>query len=181
MRERRHGDRPDATLRMPASTFIQLLYQRIGPLTADVARPTAVVAHGQTGHGKSALAADFCHLYHNSFEFITWIDCSDPSLIEASVRRVTERLTNTPIEHATDPSGTFRGALAAHRGPWLLVFDGAAHRHLIDKFVPTHGNGSVMVTTVDETGWWPSAVSLPVLTFSHAEAARTGRRCALLW
>jgi uncharacterized protein (TIGR03083 family) len=34
MRERRHGDRPDATLRMPASTFIQLLYQRIGPLTA---------------------------------------------------------------------------------------------------------------------------------------------------
>jgi hypothetical protein len=73
-------------------------------------------------------------------------------LIEVNVRRVTERLTNTPIEHATDPSGTFRGALAAHRGPWLLVFDGAAHRHLIDKFVPTHGNGSVILTTVDETG-----------------------------
>lgn len=85
---------------------------------------------------------------------------------------MTERLTNTPIEHATDPSGTFRGALAAHRGPWLLVFDGAAHRQLIDKFVPTHGNGSVMVPTVDETGWWTSAVSLPVLTFSQAEAER---------
>lgn len=33
-RERRLDDRPDAVLRTPASTFAQLLYQRIGPLTA---------------------------------------------------------------------------------------------------------------------------------------------------
>jgi uncharacterized protein (TIGR03083 family) len=34
MRERRPDDRPDAVLRVPASTLTQLLYQRIGPLTA---------------------------------------------------------------------------------------------------------------------------------------------------
>jgi len=34
MRERRPNDRPDAVLRVPASTLTQLLYQRIGPLTA---------------------------------------------------------------------------------------------------------------------------------------------------
>lgn len=34
MRERRPGDRPDAVLRVPASTLTQLLYQRIGPLAA---------------------------------------------------------------------------------------------------------------------------------------------------
>jgi hypothetical protein len=34
IRERRRGDRPDAVLRAPASTLTQLLYQRIGPLTA---------------------------------------------------------------------------------------------------------------------------------------------------
>jgi hypothetical protein len=34
MRERRPDDRPDAVLRLPASTLTQLLYQRIGPLTA---------------------------------------------------------------------------------------------------------------------------------------------------
>jgi uncharacterized damage-inducible protein DinB len=34
MRERRPEDRPDAVLRVPASTMTQLLYQRIGQLTA---------------------------------------------------------------------------------------------------------------------------------------------------
>lgn len=34
MRERRAADRPDAVLRVPGSTLTQLLYQRIGPLTA---------------------------------------------------------------------------------------------------------------------------------------------------
>jgi uncharacterized protein (TIGR03083 family) len=34
MRARRPEDRPDAVLRLPASTLVQLLYQRIGPLAA---------------------------------------------------------------------------------------------------------------------------------------------------
>ena len=34
MRERRPTDRPDAVLRMPASTLCDMIYQRIGPLTA---------------------------------------------------------------------------------------------------------------------------------------------------
>src|SRR5215207_4929140 len=34
MREHRPDDRPDAVLRLPASTLTQLLYQRIGPFTA---------------------------------------------------------------------------------------------------------------------------------------------------
>ncbi|OBF04748.1 hypothetical protein A5730_17025 [Mycobacterium sp. ACS4054] len=34
MRERRPADRPDAVLQMPASTLCDLIYQRIGPVTA---------------------------------------------------------------------------------------------------------------------------------------------------
>lgn len=34
MRERRPADRPDAVLRMPASTLCDMIYQRIGPVTA---------------------------------------------------------------------------------------------------------------------------------------------------
>lgn len=34
MRERRPADRPDAVLRMPASTLCDMMYQRIGPVTA---------------------------------------------------------------------------------------------------------------------------------------------------
>lgn len=139
---------------------------------SDTGVPNIVVAHGQTGHGKSALAADFCHLYNNSFEFMRWLDCSAPTLLEARIRRLAERLTNTTIAHDADPVEALHEALAAHRGPWLLVFDGAAHRHTIERFVPTHGNGSVLITTVDATGWWPAAQQLPVETFTIEEAQR---------
>jgi hypothetical protein len=33
-RERRPADRPDAVLRTPASTLCDMIYQRIGPVTA---------------------------------------------------------------------------------------------------------------------------------------------------
>jgi Mycothiol maleylpyruvate isomerase N-terminal domain/SCP-2 sterol transfer family len=45
MRERRPSDRPDASLRVPASTLIQMLYSRIGPLTA--ARKGLMVVGGR--------------------------------------------------------------------------------------------------------------------------------------
>ncbi len=34
LRESRPDDRPDAVLRVPASTFAQMLYKRVGPFTA---------------------------------------------------------------------------------------------------------------------------------------------------
>jgi hypothetical protein len=126
------------------------------------------VAVGQTGHGKSALATHFCYLYRNSFEFFCWIDCRDPSL-ESVIRRITKELTGSaPLQ--SDPSARFREALASHRGPWLVVFDGATARGDIEKFSPTTGNGCVVITTTNETGWWPAAQVIPVGTFTDEEA-----------
>jgi hypothetical protein len=129
-----------------------------------------LVAQGLTGHGKSSLAAHFCHLYSNSYEFICWIDCSDAGLIEANIRRFVQELTRTELPLDAEPSERFREALASHRGPWLVVFDGVAARVDIDRFMPTQGNGSVLVTTTNETGWWPTSTILPVGTFTEDEA-----------
>lgn len=129
-----------------------------------------VIAHGPTGHGKSSLAAHFGHLYRNSYEFICWIDCSDSGLIEANIRRFVQELTRTELARDADPSQRFREALASHRGPWLVVFDGVAARVDIDKFMPTQGNGSVLVTTTNETGWWPTSTYLQVSAFTEDEA-----------
>ena len=129
-----------------------------------------LVAQGLTGHGKSSLAAHFCHLYRNSYEFICWIDCSDSGLIEANIRRFVQELTRTELALDADPSERFREALASHRGPWLVVFDGVAARVDIDRFMPTQGNGSVLVTTTNETGWWPTSTILQVGTFTEDEA-----------
>ena len=129
-----------------------------------------LVAQGQTGHGKSSLAAHFCHLYRNTYEFICWIDCNDTGLIEANIRRLAQELTRAELPLSIDPVERFREALASHRGPWLVVFDGVPARVDIDRFMPTQGNGSVLVTTTNETGWWPSSTILPVGTFTEDEA-----------
>ena len=49
---------PTFTSTVPRLELLNVLAESLRKPT-DVARPTAVVAHGQTGHGKSALAADF--------------------------------------------------------------------------------------------------------------------------
>jgi hypothetical protein len=160
---------PTFTSTVPRLEILNALFAAIGN-PSDPSLPNIAVATGQTGYGKSAVAADFCHIYRNAYEFLCWIDCSDPVLIESNIRRVTENLTRTPLPHRSDPSERFRAALASHRGPWLIVFDGVATRMDIEKFVPTQGNGAVLITSTNETGWWPSALALPIKTFTDAEA-----------
>lgn len=138
---------------------------------ADGNRVKHLVAQGQTGYGKSSLAAHFCHLYRNSYEFICWIDCSDPGLVEANIRRFVQELTRTELPLTIDPAERFREALASNRGPWLVVFDGVPARADIDRFMPTRGNGCVAVTTTNQTSWWPSSTILEVGTFTEDEAA----------
>ncbi|MGO9104403.1 MAG: hypothetical protein ACLP9Y_35165 [Mycobacterium sp.] len=138
---------------------------------AQAQRPRVAILSGLTGYGKSALAADYCHLHGNSYEFICWIDCRDDTLIVSNVRRRTEELTRVRLGHRGDPAERFLAALAAHRGPWLIVFDGAAARRAIERFLPTRGNGSVLVTTTNETGWWPGIPRIDTGVFTPAEAA----------
>ncbi|MEA2774525.1 MAG: hypothetical protein QOD93_7487 [Acetobacteraceae bacterium] len=145
------------------------IYNAIGN-PAPAQRPRVAVLSGLTGYGKSALAADFCHLHGNSYEFICWIDCRDETLVVANMRRRTEELTRVRLGHRDDPAERFLAALATHRGPWLVVFDGAAARRAIERFLPTRGNGSVLVTTTNEIGWWPGVPRIDTGVFSLTEA-----------
>jgi hypothetical protein len=157
---------PATVTRLP---LLERLHERLVG-QAGAHQVNHLIAQGLTGHGKSSLAAHFCHLYRNSYEFICWIECSDSGLIEANVRRFVQELTRTELPLDAEPSERFREALASHRGPWLVIFDGVAARVDIDRFMPTQGNGSVLVTTTNETGWWPTSTILPVGTFTEDEA-----------
>ena len=149
--------------------LLEQIHEAIGK-PADGHQVKHLVAQGQTGYGKSSLAAHFCHLYRNAYEFICWIDCSDTGLIEANIRRFVQELTQTELPLSIDPAERFREALATHRGPWLVVFDGLPARVDIDGFMPSQGNGCVLVTTTNETSWWPSSTILSVGTFTEEEA-----------
>ncbi|MFM9378076.1 hypothetical protein [Gordonia sp. VNK21] len=139
-------------------------------LDIDDRTPPVVVLTGHTGIGKSILATDFCHLNHNRYEHVLWLDARDDGLLLAQIREYAARLTDTPEDAVTDPVNLFSRALGAQRGPWLVVFDAAPGRREIERFVPTLGHGAVLVTTTNSTGWWPTAHVREVGPFDSAEA-----------
>ncbi|BAD56232.1 hypothetical protein [Nocardia farcinica] len=140
--------------------------------------PTIAIAAGSTGTGKSTLAADYCHINYNRYEFICWIDSRDAGLAEAQVRDALLRLTGSVVKPGADVAGPFCTALGRHRGPWLLVFDGASNPAVIEKYVPSAGHGSVIITTTNSLGWWTSAHRIDVEAFTTAEAIECFARYA---
>jgi hypothetical protein len=133
--------------------------------------PSVAILAGQTGNGKSALAADFCHIEHNAFSNILWIDSRDPSITASRVRSITQDLTGKQFSPAADASADLVGALASHPGPWLVVFDSAPNMLALQKYMPTTGNGSVIVTTTNSTGdWFPQSQKLDIGEFLEEEA-----------
>ncbi|MEV6557520.1 hypothetical protein AB0M22_17510 [Nocardia sp. NPDC051756] len=160
---------PSLPASVPRLQILDDLTSSLGGTTASRA-PTIGVLVGHTGTGKSVIAADYCHINAHSYEFICWIDCRDEGLIEARVRDITAQLTNTAVVPGTEIAPLFTGALGRHRGPWLLVFDGAAGCRDIEKYLPTAGNGSILVTSTNSLGWWTSAHTVTVGGFLLPEA-----------
>ncbi|WP_196809579.1 hypothetical protein [Nocardia sp. 348MFTsu5.1] len=136
----------------------------------DDRTPPIVVLTGHTGIGKSIVATDYCHLNHNRYEQVLWLDARDDRLLLAQIREYAARLTGTPDDAISDPVNLFATALGAHRGPWLVVFDAAPGRREIERYVPTVGHGAVLVTTTNSTGWWPTAHVHEIGPFESAEA-----------
>lgn len=73
-------------------------------------------------------------------------------------------------ESCPDFGAAFRTELSRIGGPWIVVFDGALRRRDIEPYLPTGGNGFVIVTSTNSTGWWHTARDVPVGSFSDEEA-----------
>ncbi|MFD6354625.1 hypothetical protein [Nocardia tengchongensis] len=160
---------PSLASTVPRLEILDQLTAALG-LDPTARSPEVAAIVGSTGTGKSTIAADYCHINYNRYEFICWIDSRDEGFVEAQIREALVRLTGTILKPGTDAARPFCTALAHHRGPWLLVFDGAISRSTIERYVPSAGHGSVIVTTTNSVGWWPSAHNIDVQAFTTAEA-----------
>ncbi|RGP45290.1 hypothetical protein AWH04_03490 [Rhodococcus erythropolis] len=140
-------------------------------------QPRVAVLAGETGFGKSTIAADFCHLNRHFYEKVCWIDCRKPELISAQIKDITTRLTPAAAD-SDRTADAFRTAIGESAGPFLLIFDGAGTRADIEPYLPTSGSGFVVVTTTNSTTWWPSCDWLEVTAISDNEAVRCFQRHA---
>ncbi|MFF0817774.1 ATP-binding protein [Rhodococcus sp. NPDC003318] len=160
---------PQIASMVPRLDVLQSISQVFDEATAT-RRPGVVVLEGETGFGKSTVAADFCQLHRHFYENVCWIDCRDPGLIHAQAKDVVTRMTpDAEIDNDVVPSA-FRTALGKIAGPFVLVFDGAERRLDVEPYLPTSGCGLVIVTTTNSTGWWATSHRLDIGPLTDDEA-----------
>ncbi|MBS0338420.1 MAG: ATP-binding protein [Proteobacteria bacterium] len=157
---------PSAVARTPVLTTLAELFDE----STAGRNPIVAVLSGTTGFGKTTIAADFCHLSRNLYEHVVWIDAGSPELIRALIKDRLVQMGIDDVESRPDLGAAFRAEMARIGGPWIVVFDGARRRQDIEPFLPTSGTGFVVVTTTNSTGWWHTARTITVDSFTQAEA-----------
>src|SRR6185312_4118040 len=71
---------------------------------------------------------------------------------------------------ARDPVASVHGTLAAYSADWLLIFDNAPDRALVQAFLPPAGRGRVVVTS--QYQHWPTGQALDVPVLDNEVAAQ---------
>ncbi|GAA1053201.1 hypothetical protein [Dietzia natronolimnaea] len=132
--------------------------------------PSRTVLIGHTGAGKSVIAADYSHVDAGSFAFIFWLDSRDAQYLESQALDLYLQLTHADTPPTGIVATAFASAISGHPGPWLIVFDGATDRATIEPYLPTHGNGGILVTTNNSLNWWPDCTRIDVCEFNQDQA-----------
>ncbi|XTP37490.1 hypothetical protein ACORG1_15350 [Mycobacterium sp. TJFP1] len=160
---------PNYLSTVPRFEYLEQVQEHLAPDDTTIT-PARVVLTGRTGNGKTVLATDYCHVESISYEFICWIDCREVDFIEPQIRNLISQLTSEQITADAAVASVFAGMLGRHSGPWLLVFDGVQNRSDIDAYIPSMGNGSVLVTSNNSLNWWPSVPVIDVGEMTEVEA-----------
>lgn len=160
---------PNYLSTVPRLSYLEQVQEHLAPDDTSNT-PARVVLTGRTGNGKSVLATDFCHVESISYEFICWIDCREVDFLEPQVRNLISQLTREQIAPDAAVASVFTGMLGRRSGPWLLVFDGIQNRSDLDAYIPSIGNGSVLVTSNNSLNWWPDVPLIEVGEMTEVEA-----------
>ena len=125
--------------------------------------PRVVALQGLGGAGKTSVAGDYAHR-HLAEAGLAWqCPAGDPALLLAEFARLAAQLGAREVIDARDPVASVHGVLAAFPAAWMLIFDNASGQEAVQPFLPTAGNGRVLITS--QSAAWPRswAVQVPAL------------------
>ena len=147
--------------------------------------PRVVALYGLGGAGKTSVALEYAHRHLTEVGLAWQFHAEDTAVLAAGFGALAAQLGVRELLDARDPVDSVHGVLAAHPAEWLLIFDNAADRTAVDRFLPPTGRGRVLVTSRSAL-WRPGqALQVPVLDVEVAAdylVRRTGdadRRAAL--
>lgn len=128
----------------------------------------ACVLHGEPGIGKSALVREFCHRYGGDYDLVWSLSATSRESVQDGLRELADRLD---LPGTGDVVASVLAKLAgADVGRWLLVYDDAAGRGVLDGLVPENTTHGDIVVTARAADALPAARPVPVPSLSAAEA-----------
>ncbi|MGQ5261424.1 FxSxx-COOH system tetratricopeptide repeat protein [Micromonospora sp. ZYX-F-536] len=154
--------------------LLDSLHQRLRAGTTAVL-PEAV--HGAGGVGKSQLVIEYVYLHQQDFDLIWWIPAERPAQIQSALVELAVRL-NLPVPSTANtavPAVLEALRIGRPHTNWLLIFDNAEDPDDVERFFPTGGPGSIVVTSRNGA-WREIASSLPVDVFDRQESIELLRR-----
>ncbi|KOV84618.1 hypothetical protein ADL03_15070 [Nocardia sp. NRRL S-836] len=137
--------------------------------------PAAIVLHGASGIGKSALALQHWRDTRDGGDILIWVPAASPVTARASLLRCARDLGVPETVPDDDVMDELWRVLSA--GPrWTIVFDDAADAAALTAYWPTAGNGAVIVTT-QATRWNTGLATLHILPLDELDACHLLERC----
>ena len=120
-------------------------------LELDRADRTSLVTQSLTGMGgvgKSSLAAAYARGMEHVFDVVWWVRAETTDGLETDLETLAARLGLDGSDRSLRAEAAIRWVETTTR-PWLIVFDNAARRDLIERWLPKRGPGQVIVTSRD--------------------------------
>jgi hypothetical protein len=154
--------------------LLDALHRRLRAGTTAVL-PEAV--HGSGGVGKSQLVIEYVYQRLKDYELIWWIPAERPAQIMSALVELAQKLDISATATATTAVPLVLEALRAGRprANWLLIFDNAESPEEVQRFFPTQGTGSIVVTSRNPQ-WTDVANGLRVDVFDRHESIELLRK-----
>ena len=132
--------------------------------------PRTVALFGLGGAGKTSVALEYAHRHLDEVGLVWQLPAEDPEVLLAEFAQLAAQLGARELADARDPVASVHGTLAAYSADWLLIFDNAPDRALVQAFLPPAGRGRVVVTS--QYQHWPTGQALDVPVLDNEVAAQ---------
>jgi tetratricopeptide (TPR) repeat protein len=147
--------------------------------TEGTVRP--VVLYGLDGVGKTQIALEYMHRFRTDYDLIWWLDCEQPTFIDASLADLGEQLRTTfglrvrPSANVAAMARQVTEALGRSGLRWLAIFNHANEVEPVLPLVPPAG-GQVIITSSNR-GWTDHGAKLLVVdVFTREESVADLRK-----
>lgn len=160
---------PDVVRQAPLDKLIEIF----GSHPSRGLRHAALV--GLSGIGKSSLAAAYIAARADYYDLIMWVDGATRATLTTSFHQVMDVLRGPGFTEELGANhirlqGAVHAELSRLPGRWMMVVDNISDMRLVNSWLPSAGNGDLLITSTDAVARYGSVEVVELGVMENSEA-----------